>query len=135
MVNPPHARMDPELFVRWFQVQLIKSSDNVFYTHQLMLRRGGGPIASLEGSIPVFLRKSIATCDYPSEVRTPTPLTLEPCIHLQAQTIFFFRIVRLPTGYYFINNRASCSITTATRAMFAMVIPEWVHILQKITKL
>ena len=37
-----------------------------------------GPIASRGGSVPVFLRDHITTCDFPGGVRTPCPLPLSP---------------------------------------------------------
>ena len=58
--------------------------DNVccFFSHERILQSAGrtslenplGPIAS-RGGLPVFLRKTIATCDFPGMVgiRTPAP--------------------------------------------------------------
>ena len=40
-----------------------------------------GPIASLGGSVPEFLRKHIATCHFPGEVRSGPPVPLSGSAH------------------------------------------------------
>ena len=63
----------------------VKGSWQVFISHQRISHRGptslemqldlGGPITSGRGSVPVFLRKPIATCDFPGGGGGPDPLS------------------------------------------------------------
>ena len=49
-----------------------------------------GPIASRGGSVPVFLRKHIGTCDFPGgcEPSAPIPYWIHPCYLQYIQCIY-----------------------------------------------